>query len=172
MTDNKLYLRITLRIVLGLWWIPLRSNHIVTRRYPYDCLFLTFFDEFGKFQILCRLIHAFNKAIVSAAWYKEESTHLANTVFILMAIYDQILYRCFHFLSMSERKFRISSFFISKDFIFASFLTIIYFNSLTLSVCLNLSSLGGLPCLFNPIPAAILRCFLFCRLKKSCVDVY
>ena len=75
---------------------------------------LTFTNELGKLQILCRLIHAINKAVITAARYFKESAHLTDAVFVFVSIYDTILDLQSHFLSVSERKSRISSFSIQE----------------------------------------------------------
>ena len=121
------------------------------------CLGLAFSYQLGKLQILGRLVHAIYKAIVTTAGYLEKSTHLADTVFVLVTIDNSILDLRSHFLSVSERKSRISSFSISRALILASLRAMMYFSSLTLSVLENLLSLGGRPFFFSAIPASIFR---------------
>ena len=73
-------------------------------------VFLTFPDHLGKRQIPCRNLHSFDIVIVTASWNLEESAHLADWIFALVSIDHHIFYACPHFLSVSERKSRKSSF--------------------------------------------------------------
>ena len=54
--------------------------------------------------ISCRYIHSFDTVIVAASRYLNESAHLADWIFILVAVGYHIFYACPRFLSMSERK--------------------------------------------------------------------
>ena len=76
-----------------------------------------------------------------------------------MTVDDHIFYACPHFLSVSERKSRISSFSISNCFIRASFRASLYRRSPSLSSSVTTLSFAGLPFFLMAIPAAILRSF-------------
>ena len=72
-----------------------------------------------------------------------------------------------HFLSVSERKSRISSFSISSALILASCRTTIYRNSESLSVLGFSVRVTGRPFFRTGIPAAALLSFLYYLLKNS-----
>ena len=118
---------------------------------------LTLSDLFCKRQISCGYTHSPHIVIVATSRHLEEPAHFTNGIFTFVTIDHHIFYACSHFLSVSVRKSRISSFSISKLFIFASFRARIYLNSATLSCSVTTQSLGGLPWRFSAIPAAILR---------------
>ena len=84
-------------------------------------VFLTRSNLLGKRKIPCRYIHSFDIVIVTTSRHLKEPAHFANPIFVLMAIDHHILYTCPHFLSVSERKSRMSSFSISNCLIRASF---------------------------------------------------
>ena len=90
---------------------------------------LTLSDLLRKRKVFCRYIHSFDIVIVATSRYVEEPAHFTYAIFILVAIDHHIFYACSHFLSVSERKSRISSFSISNCFIFASLRARIYLNS-------------------------------------------
>lgn len=94
---------------------------------------LTFGYLCSKFFVFVGLIHSVFAAIVSGSRYSKILAHLTDRIFLLMPIDHQKFYVYFHFLSVSERKSRISSFSISRCLIFASFRASTYFSSLSLS---------------------------------------
>ena len=71
---------------------------------------LAFADLLCKRQISCRRIHPLNKIIVSASGYLKEAAHRRNGILIFVSLDDTILHAGPHFLSVSERKSRSSSF--------------------------------------------------------------
>ena len=75
---------------------------------------------FRKRQILCGHVHPTGKAVVSASGHLKESTHFADGILLPMPIDSSVFDRYSHFLSVSERKSRISSFSVSSCFIMAS----------------------------------------------------
>ena len=88
-------------------------------RLPDFCLTGT--DLLCQRQIPIRLLHPFHVIVISTPGYPEEPAHLADRIFLFMSIDYQVFYACSHFLPVSERKSRISSFSISSDLILASF---------------------------------------------------
>ncbi len=135
----------------------------------FTTLLLTFFNFLCKQQILCGYSHSFYKIIISASRHLKNSAHLTYGILLSVTIGYMIFYSCSHFLPVSERKSRISSFSISNALILASFRTRIYFSSATLSCSLTTYSFGGLPLRFNATPAVILRCFSLYLLMKLCI---
>ena len=94
----------------------------------FSALLLTFPYFIRKRKVFCRYVHSFDIVIVAASRYIKEPAHFAYTILILMAIDRHIFYACSHFLSVSKRKSRISSFSISNCFKRLSLLASSYCN--------------------------------------------
>ena len=97
--------------------------------------------------------------------------------FSLCRLDYHMFYACPHFLSVSERKSRISSFPISNRFIYLSLIASSYCSWVSLLNCCtdggNLApSFRGLPFGFIAIPAASLRWFLLYLVLKSHISLY
>lgn len=125
-----------------------------------------------KRQIFCRHIHPWYKAIVAASGYFKKSAHLADGVFIFMAVDYHVFYTGSRFLFASARKSLISSFSISNLFIYLSFLDSSYCNCVNLLNCWTdsgnwLPSFRGQPGLFSSTQKAAFRWVQLWRLKKS-----
>ena len=125
----------------------------IRRFLPHDIL-----QFFGKFEIFRRLIHSFDVVIVPVSGYFEEPAHFTDRIFFRMTIDHHVFDLCFHFLSVSERKSRISSFSISNCFIHASLRANLYRNSVSLSSSVTTLSFAGLPYFLIVTPAAVFRC--------------
>ena len=132
-------------------------------------MLLTLSDLLGKRKIPCGHIHSFDIVIVAASRHLKEPAHFADWIFIFVAVDHHIFYACPHFLSVSERKSRISSFSISNCLIRASLRASLYRRLATLSSSLTTLSFAGLPFFLMAIPAAIFRCFSLCLEMKLCI---
>ncbi len=78
---------------------------------------LAFTNPFSQWQILCRYVHSLYEPIVAAAGDIEEMTHFTDAVLLPMTIDYPILDVGLHFLPVSKRKSRNSSFPIFSRFI-------------------------------------------------------
>ena len=136
--------------------VPLQPNVHTTVSVGFAAFFLTFPYLLGQRQIFGRHIPSPHIVIVAASGYFKESAHFADTVFIFMAVDYRVFDLCSHFLSVSERKSRISSFSISNCFIRASLRASLYRRSASLSASVTSVSFDGLPFFLIAIPAAIL----------------
>ena len=112
---------------------------------------LTFFYLFSWWKILCRYVNSWYISVISASGYFKEAAHFAYGIFILVSIYHHILYACSHFLSVSERKSRISSFSISNLFMCRSFIASSYYNWASLLNCCTAGGKAVPSCLGLPL---------------------
>ena len=95
------------------------------------CLFallLTELDLIGQRQIPIRDLHSFYVIVIAASGHFKESAHLADRILVLVPVDHQVFDPCSHFLPVSERKSRISSFSISNDLMRLSLLASSYCN--------------------------------------------
>lgn len=116
---------------------------------------LTFGYDFDSLLMLFRLIHSFDKAVISAVRYAEKLAHHGYWIFVFVTVYCFIFEFWSHFLPVRWRKSRSSSTSISSCAIRLSF-----------SSSAVIGRLRWRPFAFGELPCLTFCSFRLCRFTK------